>query len=421
MIPRATYRLQLNLGFTFQDATRLVPYLAALGISHVYCSPYFRARPGSQHGYDIVDHNSLNPELGTRADFDAFVDALRAHDMGHIVDFVPNHVGIMGSDNAWWTDVLENGRASRYGDFFDIDWAPPNPTLANKLLVPVLGGPYGSVLEACELRLQYEAALGSFAVFYHEHRFPLDPCTYPVVLETALLQPGADLIPAPQKLEFESLAAAFRKLPSRGCPLPEEQIERDRDKELHKRRLATLLDVSPALRDAVEAALRLLCGNPADPHSVDALHQLLEQQVYRLAYWRVASDDINYRRFFDVNSLAALRMENPRVFEATHGLLLELLQKGQLDGVRLDHPDGLYDPLGYFTRLQEAAQAVRGEATFVAAGAKELRGPGLYLLVEKILASFERLPTAWPVHGTTGYNFANVVNGVFVDGRAKTR
>lgn len=177
IIPRATYRLQLNAGFTFNDAKALIPYLAELGISHIYCSPYFKARPGSVHGYDVVDHNLLNPEIGTRRDFDELVETLRAHHMGHILDFVPNHVGIMGADNAWWMDVLENGKASRFADFFDIDWSPPNPALADKLLVPALGDPYGTILERGELKLKYEPELGSFAVFYFQHRFPIDPST----------------------------------------------------------------------------------------------------------------------------------------------------------------------------------------------------------------------------------------------------
>ena len=404
VIPRATYRIQLNAGFTFKDATALVPYLAELGISHVYCSPYFRARPGSVHGYDVVDHNALNPEIGTRKDFEEFVAALRAHGMGHILDFVPNHVGIMGADNAWWMDVLENGKASRFAGFFDIDWSSPNPALADKLLVPALGEPYGTVLERGELQLRYEPELGSFAVFYHHHRFPIDPRTYPVVLEHALAHFAA---PIPGMRELESLVAAFRNLPDRESSTAEQVIERDRDEEIHKQRLREQLNVTPDLRDAVEVAAMELSGSVGDPQSFDALHDLLERQCYRLAYWRVAADDINYRRFFDVNDLAALRMENDAVFTATHRLVLELIGEGKLDGLRIDHPDGLYDPAQYFAKLQDQAQRAMGAP--------------LYLLVEKITASFERLPQSWRVHGTTGYNFTNVVNGLFVDSRAKTR
>jgi (1->4)-alpha-D-glucan 1-alpha-D-glucosylmutase len=404
VIPRATYRLQLNAGFTFKDATALVPYLSALGISHLYCSPYFKARPGSAHGYDVVDHNSLNPEIGTRKDFDELVDALRAHNMGHILDFVPNHVGIMGADNAWWMDVLENGKASRFADFFDIDWSPPNPALADKLLVPALGDPYGTILERGELQLKYEHELGSFAIFYFQHRFPIDPRTYPVVIERALAHFGSQV---PGLRELESLSAAFRNLPDRETIELTAIIERDRDEEIHKQRLIELLNANPDLHAAIEAAATEISGTPGNPSSFDALHDLLERQCYRLAYWRVAADDINYRRFFDVNDLAALRMENDAVFESTHRLVLELLREGKLDGLRIDHPDGLYDPAHYFEKLQ--------------AKAWEATNRDLYLLVEKITASFERLPPSWPVHGTTGYNFANLVNGLFVESRAKSR
>ena len=404
VIPRATYRLQLNAGFTFKDATALVPYLSELGISHVYCSPYFKARPGSVHGYDVVDHNSLNPEIGTRRDFDDLVEALRARNMGHILDFVPNHVGIMGADNAWWMDVLENGKASRFADFFDIDWSPPNPALADKLLVPALGDPYGTILERGELKLKYEPELGSFAVFYFQHRFPIDPRTYPVLIERALAHFGS---PIPGLRELESLSAAFRNLPDRETTAPDQMIERDRDEEIHKQRLMELLNANPELHAAVEAAATEISGTPGSPTSFDALHDLLERQCYRLAYWRVAADDINYRRFFDVNDLAALRMENDAVFESTHRLVLELLREGKLDGLRIDHPDGLYDPAQYFQKLQ--------------AKAREATNRDLYLLVEKITASFERLPSSWPVHGTTGYNFTNVINGLFVESRAKAR
>jgi malto-oligosyltrehalose synthase len=423
-IPRATYRLQLNASFTFKHATELVAYLAELGISHLYCSPYFRARPGSMHGYDVVDHNAFNPEIGTREDFEDFVATLRQHGMGHILDFVPNHVGIMGAENAWWMDVLENGRASRYAEFFDIDWSPPNPALAGKLLVPALGGPYGSILEAGELQLRYEQESGSLAVFYHQHRFPLDPQSYPAVLERVLAHPAAADASNDQRLQYESLLVAFRKLPDRETPSAEEIVERDRDKELHKNRLAALICSAPALSAALEATVAEINGSPdgGDARAFDSLHELLERQCYRLAYWRVAADDINYRRFFDVNDLAALRMENPQVFAATHRLLLELIRENKLDGVRIDHPDGLYDPAQYFQRLQhEAALAMQRPPTADAPAVADAPGPALYLLVEKITASFERLPQSWPVHGTTGYNFTNVVNGLFVDSRAKAR
>jgi (1->4)-alpha-D-glucan 1-alpha-D-glucosylmutase len=414
-VPRATYRLQLNAGFTFNDATALIPYLAGLGISHVYCSPYFRARPGSMHGYDVVDHNALNPELGTRADFERFVATLAVHDMSHILDFVPNHVGIMGADNRWWLDLLENGKASPHAAFFDIDWSPPNPVLADKLLVPALGEPYGTVLERGDLQLACDSARGSLAVHYFEHCMPLDPRTYPLVLQRAAgrLNEGQT-----GRSELLELSAAFGQLPDRDCCTAEQARERSAGQTLLKRSLATLLAQFATLRTALEAAIALLNGRPGEPASYDGLHELLERQCYRLAYWRVASDDINYRRFFDVNDLAALRMEDDTVFDATHGLVLELIRDGKLGGLRIDHPDGLYDPEQYFTKLQRCARQAREHAD---ARAPPADGLPLYLLVEKILAGFERLPRSWPVHGTTGYNFANVVNGVFVDARNKSR
>jgi (1->4)-alpha-D-glucan 1-alpha-D-glucosylmutase len=403
LIPRATYRIQLNSGFTFKDATAIVPYLAELGISHVYCSPYFRARAGSNHGYDVVDHNSLNPEIGDRADFERFVAELRAHGMGHVLDIVPNHVGIMGADNAWWMDVLENGQASMYADFFDIDWSPANPALADKVLVPVLGDAYGVVLESGEIVLRFEPESGSFSVFYHEHRFPLDPRTYPRVLDRVLARTSNNAL--------EALRRAFGELPDRHEPTEQQIKERHQEKESRKRALADLYAANRAVAEAIEAGVGSFAGDPKEAAGFDALHELLEAQAYQLAYWRVASDDINYRRFFDVNSLAALRVENEAVFEATHKLLLDLVGEGKIDGLRIDHPDGLYDPAGYFRRLQQrVAEATSNTAALP-----------IYLVVEKITASFEHLPPDWPVHGETGYHFANVVNRMLVDAATRAR
>jgi (1->4)-alpha-D-glucan 1-alpha-D-glucosylmutase len=415
IIPRATYRLQLNGAFTLRHATALIPYLSRLGVSHVYCSPYFRARPGSLHGYDVVDHNTLNPEIADAADFERFVTELRAHGMGQILDVVPNHVGIMGSDNAWWMDVLENGQASQFAAFFDIDWQPANPALAGKLLVPVLGESYGRVLERRELEPRFEREAGSFAIYYHDHRFPLDPQSYPRVLEAALglMQPAA--LPPQARAEFESLIAAFNHLPQRNAVAPEEAGARNRDQEIYKRRLTQMCAAHPGIGAAIDQAVADLRGEASAPASTDKLHELLEAQAYRLASWRVASDEINYRRFFDVNDLAALRMENEAVFEMTHRFTLELLRAGKLDGLRIDHPDGLYDPEEYFRRLQSRV----AQATGTTAGAGGVLP--LYLVVEKITAGFEHLPATWPVHGTTGYNFTNTVNGLFVDGTAERR
>jgi len=418
-IPRATYRLQLHAGFGFQAAAALVPYLAALGVSHVYCSSYLRARQGSMHGYDIIDHNALNPEIGTPEAFDHFVETLRAHGMGQILDVVPNHVGVMGADNAWWMDVLENGPASVYADYFDIDWQPINPTLHGKVLVPVLGDHYGLALERGEIQLRFEPQTGSLAFFYYEHRFPMAPREYPRVLARALRVLPAQALDETTRAEFESLVSAFSHLPPRETTDPELIAERNRDKEVHKRRLAALSRDHPAIVEAIELALRIVNGTPGDPRSFDPLHEMLEQQAYHLAYWRVASDEINYRRFFDINDLAALRMENEAVFEATHRLILELVATGKVDGLRIDHPDGLYDPAQYFRRLQHRIAGLTGAQM----GRNRRHGRVLpcYLVIEKIAAGHERIPESWPVHGTTGYRFANVVNGLFVDTAARAR
>jgi len=418
-IPRATYRLQLNQNFTFAQAAELVPYLAALGVSHVYCSPYLRARAGSMHGYDIIDHNSLNPEIGSREDFEHFVAVLRAHGMGQVLDIVPNHMGVMGADNAWWLDVLENGPASVYAGFFDIDWQPVNVYLTNKVLVPVLGDHYGLVLERGELKLAFDASGGSFSVFYFENRFPVDPREYPRILERALRTLAPAEQAGPDAAELSSLIAAFGHLPEREQTGPEAIAERHRDKEVHKRRLAQLVREAPSMLEAVERAVRVMNGVPGEADSFEALHEVLEPQAYRLAYWRVASDEINYRRFFDINELASLRMEHEAVFEATHRLVLDLLVDGMVDGLRLDHPDGLYDPAQYFRRLQERYAQHAGIDLVPPDDGRPARP--LYVVIEKITAGHEHVPETWAVHGTTGYRFAAVVNGLFVDGSARSK
>jgi (1->4)-alpha-D-glucan 1-alpha-D-glucosylmutase len=415
-IPRATYRLQLHRDFTFAHATELVPYLARLGVSHVYCSPYLRARPGSRHGYDIIDHAALNPEIGNRDDFDRFVAELKAHGMGQILDMVPNHMGVMGADNVWWMGVLEDGPASAYAGFFDIEWEPVDPAYAGKVVVPVLGDHYGEVLERGELKPAYEPESGSFAVWYHEHRFPVDPREYPRVLERAVRLLAPDAVPRDAAADLESLIAALAKLPPRSATAPNAVAERARDKALLKARLARLVREHPAAAEAIDRAVRALAGSPGMPASFAALHELLEAQAYRLAYWRVAADEINYRRFFDINDLAALRMENEAVFEATHRFVLDLAAEGAIDGLRIDHPDGLYDPARYFRRLQERY----AQLASIESGGGERPRP-LYVVVEKIIAPHEQLPESWPVHGTTGYRFANVANGLFVNTDARER
>jgi len=404
-IPRATYRLQLNRDFTFVQATAIVPYLSALGISHCYVSPCLKARPGSMHGYDIVDHNSLNPEIGSPEDFDRFVGALHEHSMGLILDIVPNHMGVMGSDNTWWLDVLENGESSVYASFFDIDWHPTKDELYGKVLVPVLHDHYGVVLESGELKLAFRPERGEFDVSYHDHRFPVDPREYPRILQHCTDKLAAKLGDQnPELLEFQSLITAFSHLPARYEISAERIAERNRDKEIHKRRLTELCARSVEIVDCIRAAVDLLNGTPTDPASFEELHELIKAQAFRLANWRVASDDINYRRFFDSNDLAGICMENEAVFEATHRLVFGLMADDKVNGLRIDHPDGLYDPHRYFDRLN------RGIADATNTSGNESH----YVVIEKILSGAERLPDEWPVCGTTGYDFANLVNGVFV-------
>jgi (1->4)-alpha-D-glucan 1-alpha-D-glucosylmutase len=405
--PRATYRLQFNADFTFEAATAIVDYLNALGISHCYASSYFMAVPGSTHGYDVADPTRLNPEIGSEQTYEAWIDALRAREMGHIVDVVPNHMGIAKSANPWWQDVLENGASSRYAAVFDIDWTPLKPELEHKVLLPVLGDTYGAVLERQEIKLEYEN--GAFRVRYYENVFPIAPGTYDRILslgKQALLHDiGAE---SEVGVEFLSILTAIRHLPGRLVRDEEQLAERDREKEVVKRRLATLTSQSPRVLDHIARAVSALNGVKGTPRSFDGLDELLSIQPYRLAYWRVAAEEINYRRFFDINELAAIRMEDPLVFERVHAYVFALLKRGCVDGLRIDHVDGLFDPGDYLQRLQSRAQDIRPDAGG--------QGSSLYLVVEKILSEDEELPD-WPVEGTTGYDFLVKVNGLFVDQR----
>ena len=325
-IPASTYRLQFSRDFDFTRAAALVPYLARLGVDACYASPILTARPGSPHGYDIVDHGTLNPELGGDAGLRTLAGALRSLGLQLVLDFVPNHMAADADANRWWRDVLAHGQRSQYAETFDIDWTPLKQELRGRVLLPILDDHYGRVLERGELVLT--SVDGAFVVRYLEQTLPIDP----------------------------------------------------------------------------EHAARItgdMNGTPGDAASFDRLHELLELQAYRLAYWRVAGHEINYRRFFDVNELAAIRMERKDVFDATHARLAQLLADGVVQGVRVDHPDGLSDPETYFERLANLAGMHRP-----------------YLLAEKILASGERLPATWPIDGTTGYDFLNDVGGLFVDAGA---
>ncbi len=411
-IPRATYRLQFHRDFGFDAAVRILPYLAQLGVSHVYCSPIHRARAGSTHGYDVVAHDEINPELGGAPAFARFCSALQQHGMGQLLDMVPNHMGVLGGDNVWWNDVLENGPCSLYAQHFDIDWQPLNPQLRGKVLLPVLGNHYGEVLMAGELVVAFDEGSGNFSLQYFEHRFPLAPETC-----AALLLPAQQQIADPDlAASLASVAAAFGHLPRRESTQDATRHERARDKELLKARLSRLVTRHDAVAQAIAAAVAELNVQP----SRDGLHRLIEAQAYRLAFWRVAADEINYRRFFDINDLAALRMEREEVFEATQAMALDLAARGVIDGLRIDHPDGLYDPGQYFARLQQG-YARRTGLLLPATDAHGRPPRPLYVVAEKIAAAHEEIPLDWAVQGTTGYRFANVAGGVLVDTAAARR
>jgi (1->4)-alpha-D-glucan 1-alpha-D-glucosylmutase len=384
--PRAaTYRVQLHAGFTFDDAAAVAGYLAGLGVSHLYCSPYLQAAEGSTHGYDVVDHGHLNAELGGAAAYDRLTGRLAEAGLGQVLDIVPNHMALAGRANTWWWDVLENGPSSRYASHFDIDWDPPQHKLAATVLMPVLGDHYGRVLEAGELAVERQG--GSFTVRYHEHEAPLSPRSLDDLLTRAAERASSD--------ELDAVAAALGRLPHAHRTDLAAVAERHHDKEVLRARLAELCAGRPDVAAAVDAEIDALNDD------ADALDRLLGQQNYRLAYWRTAAEELSYRRFFDIQTLAGLRVEDEAVFEATHRVILGLVAEGSVDGLRVDHVDGLADPESYLDRLSEAT------------------GDG-YIVVEKILASGEELPGSWPVAGTSGYEFLNHVSQLFVDSGSET-
>jgi (1->4)-alpha-D-glucan 1-alpha-D-glucosylmutase len=425
--PLSTYRLQFHKGFRLTDAQRIIPYLQALGITHVYASPILEARAGSTHGYDIIHHNRLNPEIGTEEEFLSLTRELAAHGMGLILDIVPNHMGV-GTATPWWRDVLENGRTSAYADFFDIDWEPLKPELRNKLLLPVLSAQYGAVLE--DGRLQLELQDGNIVLRYFDHSFPIDPQTLPLIFD-ATGEGRTPLYASSELQEFGELLERLRSLPLHTTSDPGQASERRERWRQIKPSWINLLQSSGPVQQFVQKALRQINGKPGDPRSFDMLHLLLELQVYRLAFWRVSGEEINYRRFFDVNDLVGIKMENPEVFAATHKLVRRLLAEGTIQGLRIDHCDGMFNPRQYLIRLQMlyAASQCSGSQPVppLAENGIELdiqrtfgqhpailRQAPLYVLVEKILEPGEELPDEWPVDGTSGYEFTNLVNGILI-------
>jgi (1->4)-alpha-D-glucan 1-alpha-D-glucosylmutase len=382
--PLSTYRLQFTPRFRFENAREIAPYLAELGIGHMYASPYLKARPGSEHGYDVVDPNALNPEIGTPAEHAAMVERLQECGLGHILDFVPNHMGVGGGDNPWWQDVLEWGEASTYAKYFDIDWRPLRSEMRGKVLVPFLGDYYGGVLERGELVPGFDLETGTFGIAYFDRRFPLATSSYGEFLARAVQHREGAAWP------LRALAAEFAG------------ASHERAAEL-KAELASVAR-EPAILKAIDAALDHYRVAPGQPEAADRLDALLMSQHYRLAYWRVSADEINYRRFFDINDLAGLRVEDAEVLAQTHRFVFELIASGKVQGLRIDHVDGLFNPGGYCTLLQDRAAAL---------------GHPQYLVVEKILARFETLRQDWDIAGTTGYDFMNLVCGLFVDGKAE--
>lgn len=406
--PSASYRLQFNREFTFADASKIIPYLNLLGISHVYASPFLKSRAGSPHGYDIVDHNTLNPEIGDESSFATYVETLHQHGTGQILDIVPNHMGVGGDDNAWWQDVLENGEASIYAQYFDIDWHPVNPALRNKILLPFLGDHYGTVLEQGELTLTLDTDNGAFGVRYFEHLFPIDPRSYPRIIEFRI-----EILEQRLKNDHEAfnalvaLTADCQALPRRTELSAARRQQRHQGIAACKRRLAELCRNYPDIQAYLDETVKQFNGTVDQRKSFNPLHRLLEAQAYRLAYWQVASDEINYRRFFDISELAGIRTENSEVFAATHRFIRRLIENGEVNGLRIDHPDGLSDPFKYCCDLQNIISETLHDRGQQADGS-------YYLLVEKILARHERLPADWPVAGTTGYEVAHLLNGLFV-------
>ncbi|EPM44457.1 malto-oligosyltrehalose synthase [Pseudomonas syringae] len=387
---RATQRLQFHKDFTLDDAVPLVPYFASLGISHIYASPLLKARAGSMHGYDVVDPTVINPELGGEPALLRLVSTLREHGMGLILDIVSNHMAVGGADNPWWLDLLEWGRRSPYADFFDIQWNSPDPLLEGQLLLPFLSSDYGTVLQAGEIPLRFDAERGAFYIEHYQHHFPICPLTYDLLLQA---------VEQPHLKEMAQRFTALTQYP--------QAYERARQARAELAELAKDAQVSQAIEQI------LAHFDSSKPEGFQRLHQLLERQHYRLAIWRTAGDDINWRRFFDINELGGLRVERPQVFEATHGKIFQLIADGLVDGLRIDHIDGLANPRGYGRKLHRRVKSLLKQRP------AEAQIEHLPIFVEKILGPDEPLREDWSVDGTTGYEFMNQVSLLQHDPKGK--
>lgn len=403
-VPVATYRVQFSRDFRFRDAVALLPYLDALGVTDLYASPLLVAREGSTHGYDVIDFSRLNPELGAPEEFDALASDLASLGMGLLLDIVPNHMSA-SSGNRWWMDLLEHGEGSPYASFFDIDWRSSRKALEGKVLLPVLGGAYGKVLENGEISLQLTG--GRFVLRHHGMRLPVAVPSWSVLLAHRLESLEETLgAEHPAFRDLWELISDLERLSAASPAGPDEAGERKRREATIRERFAALLAGRPEIRAHLDETLRIYAGVRGEPGSFDLLDRLLSAQHYWLSYWRLANEEINYRRFFAISDLVSLRVEDPGVFEASHDLVLRLVREGKVTGLRIDHVDGLYDPTGYLTRLREA---------LAREGPADGPSPVPFLVVEKILAEGEPLPAEWPVCGTTGYDFLNALNGIFVD------
>ncbi len=468
-LPVSIYRLEFHRdNFTFRDAVSIVPYLAELGITHVHASPCLRIDSQASHGYAVVDHSQLNPDLGTDEDYHQFVKALHERGMAQILDIVPNHMAAAPGENRWWTDILENGQSSPFANYFDIEWEPVQETLENRILLPALGQQFGQALEAGEIQLGYEGGAFFFTVYHR--KLPVDPKSYALILGRNIEVFQTEDFKEEHRRELESILSTIDHLPERTTLDEDFRQERQREKEVIKSRLHRLETESPEVEKWIARNLAELNGQPGDPSSFDLLEDLLKRQVYRLSHWKAASDEVNYRRFFDVNDLVAICTERLEVFEHSHQLVMDLLIQGDIQGLRIDHVDGLFDPRQYLWRLQwsylrrlgreEWEQLSEGmdtpweeiEKEFLLTIQSHVGGPSPieilnltptptrnpskpekspdiairqppYVFVEKILGPEEPLPLDWPVTGTSGYDFLNLVNGLFVnpEGFAKIR
>ncbi len=386
-IPLSTYRLQFNAGFGFASARKILPYLAELGISDLYASPIFKARKGSTHGYDVLDQNRINPELGTEEEFEAFLAGLQALSLGLVQDIVPNHMAY-DHENAMLTDVLENGRNSDYFDFFDIDWEHPYDSMNGRVLAPFLGDFYGKCLEKGDISLRYGRE--GFSAGYFDLTFPLKMETYGRVLTLRIEELEEKLgSEHPDYIRFLGALYVLKSLPA-----VKNRTARYNQIKFVKAIVWELYSQNETIHEFVDQNIRIFNRNPDGPDPSSLLNELLSEQLFRLSFWKVATEEINYRRFFDINDLISLRTQNEKVFTRTHSFILDLAARGHVTGLRIDHVDGLYDPCEYLTRLRLAAGDI-------------------YITVEKILGSRENLPEDWPVQGTSGYDFLNYVNGLF--------